>query len=145
MSIQQIPCRSSLPGDGEPRLSVAVAAHGPVTVVVVSGELDISTVQLLTDLVHHLVQQAPFRLVLDLAQVTFFCADGIRALQRVRRAATASAVQLILRDPSPITMKVLTVGRALDLFTVETASSVNPVAGPYARSARDNTAHFRVV
>jgi anti-anti-sigma factor len=103
-------------------LSVQVTARGPITVVTVGGELDMSNAHLFTDLIEHVLEQEPLRLVLDLAGLTFFCAEGVRALQRVQAAITAAAGDLILLNPSPITMKVLALTRTIGLFRIEAAA-----------------------
>jgi anti-anti-sigma factor len=122
MSSQHIAARSAVPGHPVSLLSVQVTARGPITVVTVGGELDMSNAHLFTDLIEHVLEQEPLRLVLDLAGLTFFCAEGVRALQRVQAAITAAAGDLILLNPSPITMKVLALTRTIGLFRIEAAA-----------------------
>jgi len=64
----------------------------------------------------------PLVLVLDLAAVRFFCADGIRALLHVRDTAAAGATQLIVRDPSAAVVQVLTITSMLDAFKISSES-----------------------
>lgn len=90
------------------------------TVIEAAGDLDIATSHLLTDLAGSLLHPQPPRvIVLDLAKLRFFCADGIRALLRVRDAAAARAVPLIVRDPSPAVLTVLTITDMLSAFRIE--------------------------
>jgi anti-sigma B factor antagonist len=96
---------------------------GPITVIEVAGELDMSTRHLLTDSIATvLATHRPLVVILDLAAVRFFCADGIRALLHVRDAAAACATQLILRNPSPAVVKVLTITSMLDAFNIKTGT-----------------------
>ncbi|PWU47362.1 hypothetical protein DLE60_01185 [Micromonospora globispora] len=107
----------------DPLLSLHVATSGRVTVVVVRGEVDMSNAHLLTDLAGCLLCDHPPRLVLDLAKVTFFGAAGINALLRIQQAATADAVDLVLCDPSRITVRVLTATGDIDRFRSHTTTT----------------------
>src|SRR3712207_6213488 len=99
MSTQQMSSPLTSGSGGEPILSLALTGRGPVTVIVATGEIDMSSAHLLTELVDAVMRDQPLRVVLDLANVTFFCAAGVTALLEVRRAVTARAGRLVLRDP----------------------------------------------
>jgi anti-anti-sigma factor len=102
-------------------LTLRLPESGPVTVIEVVGDLDIATAHLLTEFVEAALHpQPPMIVVLDLAGLRFFCAAGVGALLQVRDAAAAHAAQLILRDPSPITSRILTVTDMLDVFQIKT-------------------------
>jgi anti-anti-sigma factor len=119
VSIQQVSAPlTSAPNDGSV-LSLDLARCGPVTLVTISGEMDLSTAHLLTELVEHLARDHPAQVVLDMAQVSFFCAEGLRALLRARDTVTAAAGQLMLRAPSPRTWRVLTITRTEHLFPID--------------------------
>jgi anti-anti-sigma factor len=106
-------------------LTLGVDDAGPTTVIHAAGDLDLSTGHLLTDLVDALLGTEPPKVVvLDLAGLRFFCADGIRALLHVRDAATAHAAHLTVRDPAPVVVTVLGITRMLDAFDIETDRSV---------------------
>ncbi|OLE22386.1 MAG: hypothetical protein AUG44_25015 [Actinobacteria bacterium 13_1_20CM_3_71_11] len=109
-------------GHRRPPLTVDITDSGPVTVIKVGGELDMSTTQLLTDRVEQVLQQRPLRLVLDLANITFFCADGIRALYRIHSAVGGIAGDLVLRDPSPCTTRVLALTGTTHQFRIQVTS-----------------------
>jgi len=102
-----------------PLLSVDLVCQGPDVVICVSGEMDLSTVHLLDDLVERIALGHPPRVVLDLAGVTFFCADGIRALIGAHDTVTAAGGQLLLRDPSPLTWRILTIAQVEDVFPID--------------------------
>ena len=108
-------------------LTLRLSVTGPTAVIEVAGELDMSTSHLLTDLATSTLRdQAPSALVLDLTDLRFFCADGIRALVQTNDAATARSARLLLRNPSPMTRKVLTVTGMLDAFHVHQTADPQP-------------------
>jgi anti-anti-sigma factor len=80
---------------------------------------------LLTELADRVLQDRPLRLVLDLANLTFFCSSGVNALLHIRRAAYTDAVQLVVYKPSPITLKVLTAARATHLFQIKPGTDLD--------------------
>lgn len=71
--------------------------------LVLAGELDLSTV----DLLEQATREAPGdeRLILDLSGVTFLDSSGIRGLVRVSLAREAGTV--VVRDPPPRVVRVL--------------------------------------
>jgi anti-sigma B factor antagonist len=97
-------------------LSVRLISCGPPTVIEISGEIDLNTAHLITELVEHVARRGPTRVVLDMAGVSFFGADGLRALLHARTTVTAAGGQLSLRSPSHKTCRVLTITRTEHLF-----------------------------
>jgi anti-anti-sigma factor len=85
-------------------------------VITISGEMDMGTAYLLTELVQHVAQQHPDQVVLDMAQVRFFCADGLRAVIQARDMIDAAGGQLILQEPSAAVLLVLTITGTDRLF-----------------------------
>jgi anti-anti-sigma factor len=85
----------------------------------ISGEMDMSSTHLLTELVQHVAREPLVRVVLDMAEVSFFSADGVGALIRARNTITAAGGQLMLRAPSACTWWVLTITRTDHLFPTE--------------------------
>jgi anti-anti-sigma factor len=98
-----------------------VVGCGEVTVITACGEIDVSTAHLLTELVQHVAGRRPARVILDLAEVGFFCAEGVTALILAREAVTAAGGQLLLRNPSTVTIRVLTITETDHLFPLATA------------------------
>jgi anti-anti-sigma factor len=110
MSTQQLrfPLTRVADGDRNPDLTVTVGRRGPLTEIDVSGVIDLTTAGLLTGTVEHLIATyAPLWLILDLADVRLLCAAGITALLRAREAVTGYGGRLLLRNPSPVTCRVL--------------------------------------
>ncbi|MCG5445730.1 STAS domain-containing protein [Micromonospora sp. NIE79] len=95
--------------------------HAPL--ITVSGEVDMSTAHLISELAEHVIIRRPARLVLDLSGVTFFSAHGISALLRTQRAAESAEVTLALRAAAPCVSYLLAVTSAginLDIPAVKT-------------------------
>jgi anti-anti-sigma factor len=85
------------------------------------GVVDLCSAHLLTDLVDHVVvQYAPLWLVLDLAKVRLLSSAGITALLHTRDVLTAQDGRLILRNPSPMTCKVLDITDTARHFDIRT-------------------------
>lgn len=105
-------------------LTVRVAQHGPVAVVEVAGDLDMDTTTALVDqAVELLGGGSPALMMLDLAGVRFFGAAGVRALLELRDATGACGAGLVLRNPSPPVLSVLTIAGVTGMFQVETSAS----------------------
>ncbi|SCL47891.1 STAS domain-containing protein [Micromonospora chersina] len=101
-------------------LSLALAREGPAAVVRVGGPLDLASVDRLVGLVDRLMGgRPPPILVLDLSAVSFFCAAGVNALLTVRRRVASAGCTLMVREPSPITVKVLDIVGLTDEFITE--------------------------
>jgi anti-anti-sigma factor len=95
MSVQQAPLAPADMTGPEPILSVRLVSCGPPTVIEISGEIDLSTAHLVTELVEHVARHRPAQVILDMANVRFFCADGLRALLDARATVTAADGQLL--------------------------------------------------
>jgi anti-anti-sigma factor len=121
MSIQQMSVPVTVSSGEEPLLSLDLSSHGTVTVITVSGELDMSTAHLLTDLVKTVAASRPARVVVDMANVTFLSATGLGALITARDMILAAGGQLVLRAPSPRTRRILTITQTDCLFPRETS------------------------
>ncbi|MFI6235821.1 STAS domain-containing protein [Micromonospora sp. NPDC050784] len=77
--------------------------------ITVSGEVDMSTAHLISELAEHVITRRPARLALDLSGVTFFSAHGISALLRTQRAAESAGVTLALQAAAPCVTYLLAV------------------------------------
>jgi len=109
--------------DGTPIMSLSVANHRGVAAITVSGELDLDTVPLLIDLVERVAAEHPDRVIIDMANVTFFCAAGITALVRAQEMITGAGGRLVLRAPSRETQRILIIGGADHLFEPDTTAA----------------------
>jgi anti-anti-sigma factor len=73
------------------------------------GELDIATVDLVTDALVRLRDERPELVVIDLFALRFLDAHGLRAVDSIHRELCAAGGRLVLAMPSPHVAKVLAV------------------------------------
>lgn len=90
-------------------LRVSVAHRDEETVVTVNGDLDMSTAPHLADTVNDELREAPSRIVLDLAGLSFCDSLGLGTLVVLSRAARVQQTLLTLRNPSPFFTRMLDV------------------------------------
>ena len=100
MSTEQAHLPVTVTCDGTPIMTLDLTNHRDVHTITVSGELDLSTAPLLTDLVERVAADRPDQVIIDMAQVTFFCAAGLNALLQAHKMITSAGGQLVLRAPS---------------------------------------------
>jgi anti-sigma B factor antagonist len=90
-------------------LRLSVERGDTETLVVLAGELDMSTVGQLSDAVTVELEQRPSQIVLDIADVTFCDSLGLGTIVVLSRAAQAQRARLILRNPNPFFTRMLEV------------------------------------
>jgi anti-anti-sigma factor len=90
-------------------LRVSVAHGDDETIVAIAGELDMSTADRLAGAVNEELRQAPTRLVLDVADLTFCDSLGLGTLVVLSRSARAQETYLVVRNPSPFFSRMLDV------------------------------------
>jgi anti-sigma B factor antagonist len=138
MSTEHVSVPVTLTLDPEPLLSVDLVCCGPRTIIAIRGEVDLHTVHLITELVEHVARHRPAEVVLDMADVSFFCADGLSALLRARDTVTRAGGHLVLRNPSPKASLILAITDTEHLFPLETTTTAhyrNPTSRHRRRSA----------
>ena len=91
------------------QLKLSVAPADDETVVTVSGELDMSTAEQLSDAITDQLRQGPARIVIDLTQLTFCDSLGLGTLVVLSRTARNQQTYLLLRNPSPFFSRMLDV------------------------------------
>ncbi|QSB06904.1 STAS domain-containing protein [Natronoglycomyces albus] len=91
------------------------------TIVALTGEIDIHTVQRLTDTVDDALADAPARLVFDMNGVTFCDSQGLGTLVVLRRAATRSRSVLVLANLTAFLTRLLHVTGMDDQFVIRDA------------------------
>ncbi|MEA3076140.1 MAG: anti-sigma factor antagonist [Actinomycetota bacterium] len=89
------------------------------TEISVHGEVDIATAPLLRSALAGAVAMGA-RLTVDLAGVTFMDAAGVGVLAGAATLARRVGGDLVLRDPSRPTLRVLDLTRLLDAMAIET-------------------------
>ena len=114
------PLRRLVGPSGMTRLSVIACAPDDAGVFQVSvhGELDMSNATWFTDSIIDMLEPLPGRPVrIDLADLRFLDAAGIRALLLCSRYATAHDGRLTVTDPQPIVHRVLEITRLLHMVS----------------------------
>ena len=90
-------------------LRLSVTARENETIVVIAGELEMSTVDQLAEIVNDQLRAGRGRIVIDLAGLTFCDSLGLGTLVVLSRAARVQRAYLVLRDPSPFFTRMLDV------------------------------------
>jgi anti-anti-sigma factor len=97
------------------QFSTEVSETGPTTVIRVTGEVAYSTCRLLQEaLVPHVAPGN--KVVLDFSEVTLLDSSGIGVVLRAHRALADVAGTLVVRDPTPATLRVLEITGLQDLL-----------------------------
>ena len=104
--------------------SLAVAAAPGRTVVTTSGEVDAATAPMLREALMRaqagLLRQGPeHSLVVDLSGVTFIDASALGVLAGAARRAHRVGGEIVLRDPTRMTVRLLEITGLLRMFRVE--------------------------
>ncbi len=79
------------------------------TVIVLTGELDMSNAEQLSAAVSEELGNNPHRVVLDLSDLSFCDSRGLATLLMVSRAAGEQQTDLAVRNPSPFFTRMLDV------------------------------------
>jgi anti-sigma B factor antagonist len=108
------------PADAAPPALAAVDTMGPVSVVHVSGEVDMTSRDAVERVLTRAVDGRPEAVVVDLSEVTFFGSSGLQMLAEARAHAAANQVPLRLVAAS---RRVL---RPLEITGMTTAFRVYP-------------------
>jgi anti-sigma B factor antagonist len=78
-------------------------------VIVVTGELDLASVERFSQQLAEVVDLGPERVVIDLSATTFLDCRGARPIAEARRRLPAEHCQMVLRRPRPLARRVLEV------------------------------------
>lgn len=100
-------------------LAVVVTDDGWQVVAHVTGEIDMATCGRLRDAIEPHLGTGQ-RIVLDLSGVTFMDSSCIAVLVQARTTLTDDGGSLILRNPSTVAARLLTVAGMTELFDTET-------------------------
>ena len=111
--------------------------HRHVTTVFVNGDVDLATADLLSAAADLALHGSPLRVLVDLADVSFFGAAGLTVLLNLRERAERAAIDLVLRAPSPAVLIVLDTVDAAPYFRIAPAGFR---AGDRGQSLASNTA-----
>jgi anti-sigma B factor antagonist len=103
-----------------PHFVVDTRRQGAAEVVQVSGEVDIATAPLLRAVLDTVVGRRPTLVVVDLSEATFLDAHALSALTALRRRLAGRHARLVLRDPSPIVLRLLELTEMTQAFEIAT-------------------------
>jgi anti-anti-sigma factor len=96
-----------------------------VTVIELCGELDMSTTHLITELIAYVAESSPSHVILDMTEVSFFCAAGLNALLQAQKTIKDAGGQFLLRNPSATTSSILTITGVAGIFQISTGTASN--------------------
>ena len=124
-------------------MEITVQGEGPDIVLVVEGELDLSTTASLRACLDHAAADSCGTVVLDLAGVSFMDSSGLAAIAMLHRGLSESGRSVELRSPSPFAAKVLDISGLAALIAQDQASSI--VYGMPKAAAANPMAVTRIV
>jgi anti-anti-sigma factor len=90
-----------------PELSISVQPAPAEVVLSLAGEIDLSTAPRLSGIVTDLLKEAPPRVVLDMAGVTFCDSQGLGTLVVLSRKAALAQSCLVLTNVGDFLLRVL--------------------------------------
>jgi anti-anti-sigma factor len=88
-------------------LHVASRAQGSTRVLLVSGQIDVGTVDALADEISDALAQEPETIVIDLSAVGFFGSGGLRTLLEADGRARASGCRLVVVPGTGVVRRLL--------------------------------------
>lgn len=97
--------------------------------ITVCGEIDVVSVDVLTQCLDHVVARQPNQLVIDLAQVSFIDTSGLHAIMRAHRALSPDC-PVIVRSPQHQARRILQISRLDTLLTIEEPAQPDGEAPP---------------
>jgi anti-sigma B factor antagonist len=107
-----------------PHFVVDTHRDGATEVVLVRGEVDIATAPLLRAVLETVLARRPARVEVDLSGATFLDPHALTELAAVRRRLASRRAVLVLRDPSPVVLRLLELTRPVPAFETTTAREV---------------------
>lgn len=90
-----------------PELSIAVLRDPDETVLKLAGEIDMLTAARLSSVVNEILADAPVRIVLDMAGVTFCDSQGLGTIVVLTKKASHSQSVLLLTNLGDFLLRVL--------------------------------------
>jgi anti-anti-sigma factor len=98
-------------------LAIESSAQDDVTVLTLSGELDLASTPILERELTAVESAGAKRLLIDLAGVGFMDSTGLQALLRARERATEAGIELALRRGPHQVQRVFELTKTIDAFT----------------------------
>jgi anti-sigma B factor antagonist len=101
-----------------PELSIAVLRDPDEIVLKLAGEIDMLTAARLSNVVNELLADAPVRIVLDMAGVTFCDSQGLGTIVVLTKKASHSQSVLLLTNVGEFLLRVLDITGLRSALTV---------------------------
>jgi anti-sigma B factor antagonist len=101
-----------------PELSIAVLRDPDEIVLKLAGEIDMLTAARLSSLVNEILTDAPVRIVLDMAGVTFCDSQGLGTIVVLTKKASHSQSVLLLTNVGDFLLRVLDITGLRSALTV---------------------------
>ncbi len=112
-------------------LSPDSAAHGPVVVVTIEGEIDYTNSdEMAGEIWNVLSRHTPAAIQVDLSAAAFIDSTGLGALIAGYRAAADADCAFTVTSPTPAFRRVLTITGLSDLFGVVASEETSDQPGP---------------
>ena len=106
------------------QLEVRVEPGVDETLVVVDGELDVATVPQLRAAIDAAARHEPRTVVVHARDVRFADATSLGLLVTVSRRLDADGRRLVVRDPSPILLRLFGITRVEEVLEIEQSQEV---------------------
>lgn len=101
-----------------PELSIAVLRDPDEIVLKLAGEIDMLTAARLSSVVNELLADAPVRIVLDMAGITFCDSQGLGTIVVLTKKASHSQSVLLLTNVGDFLLRVLDITGLRSALTV---------------------------
>lgn len=101
-----------------PAVTVRDDCGHDAVIVTVSGDIDLNSVDELTQCLNHVVARKPGRLIIDLAQVDFIDTSGVHAITSAYRALSPDSA-IILRSPRRQALRIFQLTGLAELIAIE--------------------------
>jgi anti-sigma B factor antagonist len=101
-----------------PELSIAVLRDPDEIVLKLAGEIDMLTAARLSNVVNEILTDAPVRIVLDMAGVTFCDSQGLGTIVVLTKKASHSQSVLLLTNVGEFLLRVLDITGLRSALTV---------------------------
>ena len=105
MAVTELPVPP--PGSPEPILTTEVRTEGTATVVALSGEADVSTRWIVSNVLARLIALPTGDVVVDLTHLTFIDSATVRLLSMTQELLAGDERRLTLRSPTRTARRVL--------------------------------------
>ncbi|MFC0526864.1 STAS domain-containing protein [Phytohabitans kaempferiae] len=101
-----------------PELSIAVLRDPDETMLKLAGEIDMLTAARLSSIVNEILTEAPVRIVLDMAGVTFCDSQGLGTIVVLTKKASHTQSVLLLTNVGDFLLRVLDITGLRSALTI---------------------------